>query len=398
MNVACVGVALQAGSLVTLLIAQAACLLSAGLLLDRHLRPAHRIAAAVAFPCLLIGFALLTALAGTSDLADIATTLRSSYRPDRLDLLAGAPSILGISATVLVIAGCGLQAGLIPFHSISADLFDDSPAWRAGLLALTQRAMALLILTRVGTSMPGFEHTWQLILLILAAASAVTAALLVSRCESLRTLCAHAWLLHGGLVACGLAIVIAAPETAGSTSIATTHSEWSLLSPSETVVLLFLIGGAALCGVLASESFLQLPERRIEFFDDLTGLGRQNTLVAAALAIPLLTFIAVPPLPGFWGVVFLTAQAFLPGIESTDSPVLVPSLLVLLALLAIVTGMLLLAGRVAYVLSLVYFHEPLRRFSASGGMIALVGSVSIAVVLLAAGLLPQRLLEMIHLL
>lgn len=391
-NVACVGVAAQAGSLVTLVIAQATGLLSAGLLLQSPKKSGHRIAAAVSFPCVLLGAALLIALSGTSDLANIESTLRYSYRPERLDLLTGAPSILGIATVVLITAGCGVQAGLVPFQSVLSDVFEESPGWTAGLVAVTQRALALLIVGRIGTAMTGFEHSWQLVLMILAAASVATAAVLVCNCDSLRSLCGHAWLLHGGLVMFGVSLLIAAPPTATDP----VDSNWSLLSARDTVLLVFGTGAVALWGALASESFLRLPDRRIDFFDDLTGLGRQSSLLAATLAMPLLTFIAIPPLPGFWSIVFLSAHAFLPGIESTDSPVLVPSLLVLLTLFVITAGMLLLAGRVIYLLSLVYFHEPLRRLHTGGNAVALAGAVSIAVVLLAVGLLPQRLLEFLH--
>jgi len=401
-NVACVVLTWQAGTLVTMLIAQAACLLSAGLLLKSDQLSGHRVvAAAVGFPCLLLGFALIITLTGTTDVADIETTLAASYQPDRADLLAGSGSILGIMAAVLIIAGCGIQAGWFPFHLISGDLFEHSPASTSMFLALTQRAQALLIIGRIGTAMAGFEGTWQLVLLILGVASALACAVLVSRCESLRLLSGHAWLLHGGVLAVGLAIMIAEPDTANSgNSVAATsgadEAAWQMLTARETVLLMFIVSGSALCGVLACEEFLRLPDRRVDFLDDLAGLGRQSPLVAASLAIPLLTFISIPPLPGFWSLVFLTANAFLPGNESNTSPVLVPSLLVLLALFAVVVGMLLLASRIVYVMSLVYFHEPVRRLAASGGMLSLATAALASVVLATAGLLPGRLLQLLH--
>jgi NADH-quinone oxidoreductase subunit N len=401
-NVACVVLTWQAGTLVTMLIAQAACLLSAGLLLKPDELSGHRtVAAAVGFPCLLLGFALIITLTGTTDLADIETALAASYQPDRADQLAGSGSILGIIAAVLIIAGCGIQAGLFPFHLISGDLFERSPAWLAAFLALTQRAQALLIMGRVGTAMAGFEETWQLVLLVLGVASALACAVLVSRCESLRSLSGHAWLLHGGVLAVGLAIMIAEPDSANSATsddsvAAAGETAWQMLTAQETVLLLFVVGGSALCGVLACEEFLQLPDRRVDFLDDLAGLGRQSPLAAATLVIPLLTFVSVPPLPGFWALIFLTSNAFRPGHESSVSPVLVPSMLVLLALFAVIVGMLLLASRIVYVMSLVYFHEPIRRLTASGGMLPLTTAAVASILLAATGLLPGRLLQLLH--
>ena len=202
-------------------------------------------------------------------------------------------------------------------------------------------------------------------------------------------------------LAVGLAIMIAEPDTANSgNSVAATsgadEAAWQMLTARETVLLMFIVSGSALCGVLACEEFLRLPDRRVDFLDDLAGLGRQSPLVAASLAIPLLTFISIPPLPGFWSLVFLTANAFLPANESNTSPVLVPSLLVLLALFAVVVGMLLLASRIVYVMSLVYFHEPVRRLAASGGMLSLSTAALASVVLATAGLLPGRLLQLLH--
>ncbi len=400
-NVACVVLTWQAGTLVTMLIAQAACLLSAALLLKPDQFSGHRaVAAAVGFPCLLLGFSLIITLTGTTDLADIESTLGASYQPERADLLAGSGSILGIMAAVLIIAGCGIQAGWFPFHLISGDLFERSPASTSAFLALTQRAQALLIVGRVGGAMAGFEGTWQLVLLILGVASALACAVLVSRCESLRSLSGHAWLLHGGVLAVGLAIMIAEPGTANAgtsgDSAAADEAAWQMLNARETVLLMFVVGGSALCGLLACEEFLRLPDRRVDFLDDLAGLGRQSPLAAASLTIPLLTFVSIPPLPGFWSLVFLSANAFLPGNESSTSPVLVPSLLVLLALFAVVVGMLLLASRIVYVMSLVYFHEPVRRLTASGGMLSLTTAALASVVLATTGLLPGRLLQFLH--
>lgn len=402
-NITCVVMTWQADTLVALLIAQTASLLSAGVLLERDASSSHRIvSAAIAFPCLLLGCALILALTGTSSLADIESTLRASYRPERADLLVGAGSILGVMATILIVAGCGIQAGLFPFHLISTDMFERSPPWMTGFLALMQRAQALLLIGRIGGAMPGFEATWQLALLILGAASALAAAVLVSRCESLRSLAGHAWLLHGGIVAVALAVAIAEPVVADSAGSSATLADsggdvpWQMLSARETVLLMFVVAGAALCGLLACEHYLRMPDRRIDFLDDLAGLGRQNPLAAAALIVPLLTLIAVPPLPGFWGMVFLTANAFLPGIESTVSPVLVPSLIVLLALFVVTVGMLLVAGRIVFVMSLVYFHEPIRRLSASGSMLSLISAVFAAVVLTGTGVLPHSLLRLLH--
>ena len=133
--------------------------------------------------------------------------------------------------------------------------------------------------------------------------------------------------------------------------------------------------------------------RRVDFCEDLTGLGRQRPVIATALAVSLLTFCAVPPLPGFWVFGFLAAGVFVPGLTDRS---LVPNAAILLTLAIVGVSLLTAATRAIHMLSLVFLHEPLSRSRSSASSLDFIFAVAIALLLLWAGLIPRAILDQLH--
>jgi len=312
------------------------------------------------FLCVATGMALLGSLVGTSSLEAMRQTLLMSYRAERLDLLVGEGSILGVTAIVFLFAGVAASFGLFPLHSAVQHTFNAVPGGLAVITTMLQRVQAVVVLWRVVlSSMPGFESTIQLLCISLGVLSCLAGAILACRSQSVRSLASNLWLTWGGIalisVATGLAV-----ETP------TDHQPaWQLPTGLATAAFAISISTVAVGILLSIERWLFKNRWPIDFAEDLTGLGQHEKLLALAVACVLLTMSAIPPLPGFWCAAFIVGNAFQPGVESSSGATFVPGKSVLTAVVLLLISLLALSARSVHFLSLMFHHEPIRRFQVS---------------------------------
>ena len=330
----------------------------------------------LSFFCIATGMAFLASLAGSSSLETIRATLLESYQPERLDLLVGDGSILGIAAIVLIFAGSAAACGLFPMHGVVQNAFESSPAGIAGSTAFFQRLQAAVILWKIAvTSMPGFESTTQMMCVVFGTCSCLAGSILVCRSESLRNVAGNLWITWGGIV---LVAAAAGMSVEAPTKFPTT---WQLPTGLETAAFSLVISIVAIGLLLVSERWLSDSGRSIDFAEDVTGLGHQRGLVALAIACSLLTLSAIPPLPGFWCAAFVAGNVFLPGVESAQGAALVPNNSVLCSAIILLISLLIVSARSVHFLSLMFHHEPIRRFNIG------VGKLPVAISLMATGTL-----------
>jgi len=391
----------RTGNLATLLAAHAAFLFVTFRYVPNVLRSGHDSASdqptgldsyllplSLMFP--VAGAGLLIALGGTDDLHSIQQTLSDNYQPSRQELNVGKESILGTASFVLFLAGMAIPLAVFPFQSGQFESLIRQPAWLVSGNAIVARAHAFVLLWRIAvTTMPGFGPQVQTPLLVLAAASAVAGACLASRSRSLRELTANCWLVHGGLLLHCIA------TGAGQVSMIRDDPRWQLPTALETGILLMICSSAALLTVRLIETDCGFPRDRVEFDEDLSGLGRQRPLTAGILATGLLAFCGLPPLATFWGTVYLYAGSFVPQYEASDSAILIPNAAVLVTAGGLAVSLLVLTARTGRLLSLVFFQEPLRQHR-PGRTTELILAAILAVSLLSIGLLPGRVLSAIH--
>jgi NADH-quinone oxidoreductase subunit N len=346
------------------------------------------IAGAISIVCLLLATALMFALTGTLELTQIQSVLRNSYRPDHADMIVGDASRLGVAAIVLLFAATGLQFSLPPFQVTLSNVFENCPAGVASFIAIVQRLHAAAVIWKLGVlTLVGFESTVQIVALVCAAAAAVIGTATVCRTESLRGLAGGLWTTSASLLFLALAIGVTSPlrQLAGE--------QWQLPDGIETAGLIVTVSSLALLALLACEWCASIPERRIDFHEDLAGLGRQRPLIAVPIAAAFLTFSAIPPLPGFWAFGFLVASAFIPGL--TDRA-LVPNSAILLAVTVVGVSLLIVNTRLVRLFSLIFLHEPLRRFRSSVHPAAQAIPAVLAVLLIWIGLFPRSILDHLH--
>src|SRR5579885_3459770 len=89
---------------------------------------------------LLYGFALLYGLTGTTDLAGIATSIKTGISNGNLLILI---------ADVLIIAGFGFKISAVPFHMWAPDIYEGAPTPATAFFSVGSKAAGFAALIRV---------------------------------------------------------------------------------------------------------------------------------------------------------------------------------------------------------------------------------------------------------
>lgn len=342
--------------------------------------------AAVCFVCLLCGAVFLLALTGTTSLAEIGETLGANYQPERSDLLAGRASMLGIVASILVLAGAALQIGLCPFQFSQSALFASVSGWQALATVSLLRLQGLGLLVRVlDVASIGCENSVQVVTGISGAATCLAGAVLLCRVESLRMIAAHLWLFFGGLAVVAYSCGVTQPTVSPVQAIAGL--------PTEATLVLTVTGlGLVVClSLLALEVWLAREGRRPAHFEEMIGLGRQAPGTAFVLSATLLAALPIPPLPLFPTLLAIAGSAFVPGVSADGRQQEIPGAIPLLTLAATGVAWLLVGARLIQPISQIFHHEPLGRFQPASGRWTLAVAGACVAVLILVGLQPQLL-------
>jgi NADH-quinone oxidoreductase subunit N len=262
--------------------------------------------------------------------------------------------------------------------------------WTVGLQVVVPKVVAVLVIARVVASvLPAWGGRVDVAVALFAGMALAVGTATAVAATDVRGLLASAAQAHAGVWLAGL--TVACWETA--------HPQHSLTVASglpggvSAAVFCLCADGLALLGVFATLAYLARPDRPVTFAEDLTGLIRQERLAAGVLCVCLLSLTGVPPLPGFWGRLWVLMAAFSPRHASTLTGLYEPHFGFLL--LAAVVALSMAAIAIAYVrlLATIVLDEPLGRQQPGGGRAALAAGAIIALVVTAVGLAPGILLR-----
>ncbi|MFZ9745549.1 MAG: NADH-quinone oxidoreductase subunit N [Opitutaceae bacterium] len=314
---------------------------------------------AVAAAFLLFGFSLLYGLTGAVELAGIGR-----------ELAGQPPSPLLLVAIVMVLVGFGFKAAAAPFHLWAPDVYQGAPAPAAALIASAAKLAGLTFFLRLlGSGLPGAPGDaqpapWTGAVAVLAVLSLVVGNLAALGQGNVRRLLAYSAVAHAGALLLGV-LVSARAGPGPAIYYAVTYG-------------LATVGAFLVLAVLDGQGGAQTPA-------DLAGIHRRSPLLAAALAVCLLSLAGIPPLAGFFGKFLIFAAALQAGGPT--------SLTGGIALLAIALS------AVALYYYLLVLKQALVRAPAPGAPVVRVPvgvALSLgatAVLLLALGILPDLLLR-----
>lgn len=320
----------------------------------------------------LYGLSFLYGTTGSTQLSQIQAVLS---HPEKMP--AGFDSLAKL-ALVLMIAGLSFRITAVPFHFYAPDVYQGTIHGNAALLSVVPKAAGLLVLVRlIVVAMPDMApHAWK-VTCGLAVLTMTLGNVLALWQDNLRRLLAYSAIANAGYMLIGLTVGLAVPHSSQS---------WDGIG----AMLFYLCAySAATLGAFAAFIYLGRGRQQVEAVDELAGLGRSQPLVAAALAVCLLSLAGLPPAGGLWGKLLLFGSAL--GVDAARGEPQRPWLIGLA-----VVGVLNAAIAAFYYLRIVgvmYFRAPLATLRAEGGRGAWVAAMGCALVVLALGVYPGPLVR-----
>jgi NADH-quinone oxidoreductase subunit N len=221
----------------------------------------------------LYGVALLYGVSGSTTLARIAAAIGRA--PSEGPGLA----LLGVG---FLLVGFGFKVAAVPFHMWAPDVYEGAPTTVTALMSAGVKAAAFAAFLRVFLqAVPALAGEWQPAVAVLAIVTMVIGNLGALAQTNIKRMLAYSSVAHAGYI---LTAVVAAPG-AGTEAI-----------------LFYLVAYAAVnLGGFGALSSLARDDREPLSLADVSGLAERRPLLAAALAVFLVSLTGIPVTAGFVG-------------------------------------------------------------------------------------------------
>jgi NADH-quinone oxidoreductase subunit N len=308
---------------------------------------------ALASGLLLYGCTLVYGFTGTLSFEGLA----QAFRAEGAGASISTGALIGL---VFIAAGLAFKLAAVPFHMWTPDVYEGAPTPVTAFLAAASKVAAIGLTLRVLYQPFGaWAPEWQQIVVFISIASMLLGSFAAIGQTNIKRLLAYSGIGHIGFALVGFA--------AG-----TEVGVYSVLVYMAIYMIMTI--GAFGC-VLA----MRRHGHAVETIDDLAGLGRNQPLLAASLAIFMFSMAGIPPLAGFFAKVYV----FFAAIQAD----LVP--LAVIGLLASVVG----AYYYIRVVKVMYFDEPKEAFDRPVGREISITVGATAVFNVVFCLLPSPLLH-----
>ena len=305
---------------------------------------------ALASGMLLYGCSLIYGFTGTTGFEGIAQALKGRPEP-ALGLLLGV---------VFLTAGLAFKISAVPFHMWTPDVYEGAPTPVTAFFAVAPKVAALALFCRTMLAPFGqIAQDWQQIVVFLAIASMLLGAFAAIGQNNIKRLMAYSSIGHVGYALIGLA-------SGGAQGI-------------QSILIYLAIYVAMNAGTFACILCMRVKGDMREGVNDLAGLGRNQPLLALALAIFMFSMAGIPPLAGFFGKFYV----FVAAIEAK---------LYVLAVIGVLSSAV---GAYYYlrIVKLMYFDEPAEAFERPIGREMAAILVATALFVVAFALFAAPILE-----
>jgi len=232
---------------------------------------------------LLFGMALVYAVYGTMNVAELHWAVTSAQGVNALALVGFAMFLVGV----------GFKLSLVPFHMWAADVYESSPATVAGVIASASKGA--IVAAFIPFAFVLHTHWWMLA--VVCAASMVVGNLLGLRETRVKRILAYSSIAHVGYLVLGYLSVHAVAGAA--------------LSGTGALLFYVIAYGLSVLGAFLTVSALR-PEGVVTL-NDLHGGARRHPLLAACMLIFVISLAGLPISIGFWGKLYLFSAAFHAG-------------------------------------------------------------------------------------
>ncbi|MBS2025856.1 MAG: NADH-quinone oxidoreductase subunit N, partial [Deltaproteobacteria bacterium] len=247
----------------------------------------------------LYGAALAFGATGSTRLADLTTAVHS---------MNGTNTGLLLTAAAMLAAGFAFKVAAVPFHMWLPDVYEGAPAPVTGFMAAGVKAAAFATLARILVSGYGDASAalgpngWQHVIEVLAGLTMLIGNVLAVPQRSVKRMLAYSSIAHAGY------LLVAVASMAGGAPRAEAAMGLSFYLTSYAVTVVGAFGVVALI-----ERKLALADKS----DDLTnwaGLAEKHPLLAAAMALFMVSLAGIPPTAGFMAKLTVFRSAISAGL------------------------------------------------------------------------------------
>jgi proton-translocating NADH-quinone oxidoreductase chain N len=238
---------------------------------------------------MLYGMSLLYGATGTTDLSAVAASLAS--------LDATSANWLTVPAIIMLLAGFGFKASLVPFHQWAPDTYEGAPTPVTAFLSTVSKATGFAIMIRVFFTALGHEALvvqWTSLLVAVSLVTMTLGNLTALRQTNIKRMLAYSSIAQAGYILIGVASVLAEP-----------NRTFTGLNGVLIYLLAYLFTNVGAFGVVAAvEEKAGATEIR-----DYAGLVRRSPWLAGLLFVFLASLTGIPPTGGFMGKFFVFGSA-----------------------------------------------------------------------------------------
>ena len=234
----------------------------------------------------LYGIAFIYGITGTTNLIIMEDRLSTSIGETRLAL----------TAMILVFVGLAFKISCVPFHIWTPDVYEGAPTPVTAFLSVGPKAAAFAVFLRIFLAVfepVGGEITFW-ILWVSAALTMTLGNFAALTQTNIKRLLAYSSIAHAGYILVGFAT--ASPE--GQAAIMFYIAVYSLMNLGAFSIVTHLAG--------KGDTHVQL--------EDFRGLGAERPILAACLAIFMLSLTGIPLTAGFFGKFYLFSAAVKSGL------------------------------------------------------------------------------------
>lgn len=289
---------------------------------------------------MLMGITLLYGATGT-------------FNVGQMHLVAAKPAVLPVAGMLLLLFSMAFKVSAAPFHFWTPDVYDGAPTVFTSFMATIVKAAVFIAFIRLFDETFGaLQEQWKLWIAIITAATLFIGNITAVFQQSVKRMLAYSSIAQAGF----MLMAIYAMNVEAKEGILLYTTAYSL----------------ATIGI-----FAVLAKMKDYTFDGFNGLARQQPLIAAVMAIFLLSLAGIPLTAGFIAKFYMLKAVLATGSQ------------LWLVLFAVVMA----AVSVYYyfrVIQAMYFREGTATLQVSNGF--KVTLVILAVLIILLGLFPQQLL------
>ena len=230
---------------------------------------------------IVFGIALVFGATGSTNLSVIFSTINSQ--------IANLP-LLTIGAA-LILVGLGFKIAAVPFHMWTPDVYQGAPSAVTAFMSVGAKAGGFAALLRIFlTAFPSLSADLTMILWVISALTMFLGNVVAIAQSNIKRLLAYSSIAHAGYILMALV----------------PYGNSSIRKDTISAALFYLVAYALTSfGAWAVVIALEKAEGQGLALDDYAGLARKYPLLAATMAVFMLSFTGIPPTLGFMGKFYL---------------------------------------------------------------------------------------------